>query len=81
MNDFEVTFRPAAVRDLSQLAPGARDEVVAAVGQLGSEFRPQGSKRLRFRPGYSLDVAEVRVLYPIDVEQRVVRVVAILEEA
>ena len=78
MNDFNVTLRPAALRNVRQLPEDIRGGMLAALTSLSSDFRPTGSRRLRTRPGYLWRFDNVTVYYTIDGDLRWVRIVQVL---
>ncbi len=77
LNGFPIEFRPAAVRDLRDVAPHDLSELFDAISLLAFEARPAGSTRLKHRPGYRLQLEDYAVDYTVDVEANFVQIVTV----
>ncbi|HVB51853.1 MAG TPA: type II toxin-antitoxin system RelE/ParE family toxin [Acidimicrobiales bacterium] len=67
MNDFRIEFTSAALRELKVIDAGALSPIGATISNLAIDIRPVGSRRLRTRRGYRIDVEDIRIIYTIDV--------------
>jgi mRNA interferase RelE/StbE len=75
---YEVTTEPAAQRDLRALPRDALRRVDAKILPLAANPRPHGSEKLRGEEAlYRLRVGDYRVLYAIDDQKRLVRIVRV----
>lgn len=63
---YQVAILRRAVRELAQLPQKDKLRVVADVEALGSNPRPQGSKKLTGRDGYRIRSGDYRVVYEIN---------------
>ncbi|HEY5267329.1 MAG TPA: type II toxin-antitoxin system RelE/ParE family toxin [Acidimicrobiales bacterium] len=76
-SDFLIELRPLALRQLRALDRTDQSLLGAAISNLATDLRPNGSRRLRTRRGYLLNVNNCRVIYTIDVHALLVVIVAV----
>lgn len=81
MNDFRIEFAPAALRELRVVDASAQSLIGATVSNLAFDIRPVGSRRLKTRRGYRLDVDDIRIIYTIDVNALLIVIVAVRRHA
>jgi mRNA interferase RelE/StbE len=63
---YEVSFEPAALRQLRKIDPQQRKRILHAIRELAKDPRPPGAKALQGRTGYRLRVCDHRVLYTVN---------------
>ena len=74
----EVYLERPAERDLSQLSAEAFTRVPAAIRGLGEEPRPRGARKMTgARKDWRLRVGDLRVVYEIEDDTRLVRVLRV----
>gem|GEM_PF-4612862 len=76
-SDFLVELRPSALRQLRALDRTDQSLLGGAISNLAVDIRPKGSRRLRTRRGYLLNVNNCRIIYTIDVHALAIVIVAI----
>jgi mRNA interferase RelE/StbE len=76
---YKVVIKPSAVRELEAVEPrAALQRVVAAIRALAEAPRPSGTEKLSGRKNlYRIRVRPFRILYQVDDEARIVRVVKV----
>jgi len=74
---YRLEFRPAALRALRKLAPGAAERVRGALALLAREPRPPSSRKLSGRDAYRVRVGDYRIIYTIDDSRLIVVVVLV----
>ena len=77
VSDFHVELRPTALRQLRALGRADQSLLASAISNLVSDIRPKGSRRLRTRKGYLINVNNCRIIYTIDVHALLVVIVAV----
>lgn len=65
---YAVLILRRAQRELASLPAEAYDKAKQAIGDLGENPRPVGSRRLTGRPGWRIRVGSYRVIYEINDE-------------
>ncbi len=76
---YRVVIKPSAVRELEAVEPGTTlERVVTAIRALAEAPRPSGTEKLSGRQHlYRIRVGPFRILYQVDDEARIVRVVKV----
>jgi mRNA interferase RelE/StbE len=70
---YRLRIRPAAVRDLRNLAPNLLSRIDARIQDLAENPRPRGTERLRGpQDGFRVRVGDYRILYDVDDGQQLV---------
>ena len=76
---YQLTLRPAAVRDLRRLPQAVRARIERAIEALREQPRPPGCKKLTgFENEWRVRVGDYRILYIIHDTRREVRVASIV---
>ena len=78
---YRVDLAPGAQRDFRRLPPGDGARLRAPLLALALELRPPGSAHLVDSPFWRLRVGDLRIVYLIDDERRVVVVLRIARRA
>ena len=64
--EYEIEFRPKALKDLDSMQPDVRQRVIEKVERMGHDLEG-GVKRLtNFVPEYRLRVSDYRVLFAVE---------------
>lgn len=72
---YRVLLERAAEKDLTRLAPGIHDRVIAAIQALAANPRPPGCRKLTgSKSDWRIRVGDHRVVYEIADQIRIVRV-------
>ncbi|MHB8380113.1 MAG: type II toxin-antitoxin system RelE family toxin [Acidimicrobiales bacterium] len=66
MSEYQIEFRPAALREIRKIDGSGQPRIQGAIALLAQDPRPPASRPLRGRPGYRLRVGDYRVIYTID---------------
>ncbi|MBW4079136.1 MAG: type II toxin-antitoxin system RelE/ParE family toxin [Acidobacteria bacterium] len=66
MSNYEIEFRPAALRELRKIDRSTQPRIQGAIALLAQDPRPPASRQLRGRDGYRLRVGDYRIVYTID---------------
>jgi len=66
VTDYEIEFRPAALREIRKIDRSTQPRIHGAIVLLAQDPRPPASRPLRGRPGYRLRVGDYRIIYTID---------------
>jgi mRNA interferase RelE/StbE len=75
---YELSFRPAALRQLRKLDPQVIRRVKAAITDLSADPRPQGAKALAGRHGWlRIRVSDYRIIYEVRDRELTVLVIQI----
>ncbi|HOQ52272.1 MAG TPA: type II toxin-antitoxin system RelE/ParE family toxin [Micropruina sp.] len=61
-----IELRPAAVRALGKVEPGARGRIQGAIALLAENPRPPGARALHGRPGLRVRVGDYRIIYLVE---------------
>ena len=77
MNDIRIEFTPAALRELRMLGGSEQSLIEAAISNLATDIRPVGSRRLKTRRGYRIDVNDDRIIYAIDVNALLIVIISV----
>ena len=77
MTQYQIEFRPAALRELRQIDQQVQPRLQGAIALLAQDPRPPASRPLRGRPGYRLRVGDYRIIYTIKERTLLVLVIAI----
>ena len=65
MSRYRVELRPAAIRALRKLEPGARDRIKGAIALLALDPRPPAARALHGRSALRVRVGEYRIIYTV----------------
>jgi mRNA interferase RelE/StbE len=63
---YAISIQRRAQKELSQLPPGAYEQVREAIRALGHNPRPMGCQKLAARVGWRIRIGDFRVIYEID---------------
>ena len=75
---YEVLIKPAAQRQLKKLPRTVQADLIALIEQLAQDPRPPGCKKLKGRQSqYRVRLGDYRVIYSIEEEALVVRVIKV----
>jgi len=74
---YKVTFKPSAQKELSKLPDSVYKRAKKKILALADEPRPPGVKKLTGREGWRVRVGDWRIVYEIDDDSRIVRIMAI----
>jgi mRNA interferase RelE/StbE len=66
VSDYQIEFRPAALRELRKIDRVVQPRIQGAIALLAHDPRPPASRPLRGRPGYRLRVGDYRIIYTIN---------------
>ena len=78
MAGYELRIKPSAVREIERISrKDDRGRVVSRIESLALEPRPVGSTKLSDLEQYRVRQGSYRIVYAIDDEERVVRVVKV----
>ena len=77
MESYNLLVKPSVVKELERVPKRVRARLVAKIEALAETPRPVGSQKLAGADAYRLWQSNYRVLYTIDDESRVVRVMKI----
>lgn len=66
MSEYQIEFRPAALRELRRIDRSIQPRIHGAIALLAQDPRPPASRPLRGRPGIRLRVGDYRIIYTID---------------
>ena len=62
---YSIDFSKKAQKKLDKLSDVIANPILSAIGELSSNPRPQGYKKLKGRKGYRIRVGNYRVIYEI----------------
>jgi len=71
---YRVELADRALKEAKALPRDVRQRLVATLDDLAVDPRPPGAKRLTNHPGYRVRKGDYRILYVIDDDKRVIRV-------
>jgi mRNA interferase RelE/StbE len=74
---YTLRVRRSAEKELDRLPESIHERLSRRILGLEDNPRPQGAKKLSNREEYRLRVGQYRVLYTIDVEHKIVEIVAV----
>jgi mRNA interferase RelE/StbE len=74
---YAISIKRRAQKELSQLPPGAYEQVREAIFALAHNPRPMGCQKLSARAGWRIRVGDFRVIYEIDDKQETIGVLHI----
>lgn len=78
MADYAVVVSDRAARELDRLPASLAARIYARIEALGSDPRPQGTKKLQgSMSGWRIRVGDYRILYEIDDRRRLIDISAI----
>jgi mRNA-degrading endonuclease RelE of RelBE toxin-antitoxin system len=77
MEEYRITLRPAALRELRTIDAATKAPIVEAIRLLSRDVRPTSSRRLWRRASYRMTVDDYQVFYTIDVNELSVVVVTV----
>ena len=77
MDEYRISLRPAALRELRAIDPPTKASIIEAIRLLSHDLRPASSRRLWRRSSYRMAVDGYLVFYTIDVNQLSVVVVTV----
>ena len=66
MSEYQIEFRPAALRELRKIDRAVQPRLHGAIALLAQDPRPPASRQLRGRDGYRLRVGDYRIIYTIN---------------
>ena len=66
MSEYQIEFRPAALRELRKVDRAMQPRLHGAIALLAIDPRPPASRQLRGRDGYRLRVGDYRIIYTIN---------------
>lgn len=69
--NYQIEFKPRAIKDLKDLTPENRRRVADKVAALGIDLGGDVKRLTNFTPEYRLRVGDYRVLFEVD-DQRVI---------
>ena len=75
---WSVEFERRADRDLEQLDPQVKRQVLTAIGRLVSDLRSVELRKLKGRPESRLRVGDWRVILELDVDERIIIIERVL---
>ena len=70
--DYEVSFRPKALKDLDSLQPGTARRVVEKTTRLKNDLEGDVKRLTNHSPEYRLRVGDYRVLFEVEGNQIIV---------
>jgi len=71
---YKISIQRRAQKELSQLPPGAYEQVREAIFALAHNPRPIGCQKLTARAGWRIRVGDFRIIYEIDDKQQKIEV-------
>lgn len=77
MDEYVVRLTKKAEKQLDKLPDDTADWLLSTMGDLSTDPRPKGSKKLKGRNGYRLRKGNYRIIYEILDKELVIDVVAI----
>lgn len=77
VNDFRIEFTPAALREIRVFNGSTQSRIGATISNLSIDIRPVGSRRLKTRRAYRIDVDDDRIIYTIDVNALLIVIVSV----
>ena len=77
MESYNLRVKPSALRELERVPKRVRARLVAKIKALAETPRPVGCQKLAGSDAYRLRQSDYRVVYTIDDETRVIRVMKI----
>jgi mRNA interferase RelE/StbE len=66
--DYDIEFKPRAIKDLKTLAPRERVRIVGKVEGLQNDLAGDVKRLTNFTPEYRLRVGDYRVLFEVEAE-------------
>lgn len=64
--DYEIEFKPKAIKDLDSLHPDMAERVVEKVGRLQKDLEGDVKRLTNYTPEYRLRVGDYRVLFEVE---------------
>lgn len=74
---YSVVFKPSAERGFRDLPPQIQPRLAHELASLSTVPRPPGCAKLKGRPGFRIRVGDWRVIYAVDDDARLVRILAV----
>lgn len=63
---YEVRFKPRAVRDIERLPSRIQAQVLARIGEMSNDLRGDVKRLTKFTPEYRLRAGDYRILFEIE---------------
>jgi len=77
MADYTIELSKKAQKQLDKLSDSIANPILNAIGELASNPRPLGYKKLKGRDGYRIRVGDYRIIYDIYDNQLIVLIVVL----
>jgi mRNA interferase RelE/StbE len=70
--EYEIEFKPRALKDLKMLAKAARGNILARIERLADDLAGDVKRLTNFTPEYRLRVGDHRVLFEVEAGKAVI---------